>query len=118
MNHPTASYPASDNTVTRAARRVIELPTEVIEYVVPGNREAVVAFADVVRRHGCSLAPDNIGNTPTSCRYLRSLPCAYIKIDGSFVPDLGEDPVQPAPLHSRNAIAHLLDERTITTHGD
>ena len=39
-------------------------------------------------------------------------------IDTLFVPDLGEDPVQPVPLHSRNAIAHLLDERTTTTHGD
>ena len=85
---------------------------------MPGNREAVVAFADVVRRHGCSLATDNIGNTPPSCRYLRSLPCGCIKIDGSFFPDLGEDPEQSVPLHSRDAIAHLLGGRTITTHGD
>ncbi len=45
--------------------------------------------------------------------YVKKLPVDYLKIDGVFVKDIIEDPVDLALVRSTNEIGHVKDKKTI-----
>ena len=49
----------------------------------------------------------------SSYSYLKHLPVDYLKIDGSFVRGMLEDPIDRAVVESINQIGHDLDMKTI-----
>jgi diguanylate cyclase (GGDEF)-like protein len=66
-----------------------------------------------LRALGCTFALDDFGKGLSSLTYLRYLPVDYLKIDGSFVRNLGDDPVNQAMVRSLNELSHSLGIRTI-----
>ena len=52
----------------------------------------------------------------SSFTYLKQLPVDYLKIDGSFVRDLGRSDLADAVIRSITDIAHVLDKRTVAEH--
>jgi EAL domain-containing protein (putative c-di-GMP-specific phosphodiesterase class I) len=52
----------------------------------------------------------------SSYAYLKHLPVDYIKIDGIFVRDMADDPIDLALVNSINEIAHILDKKTIAEY--
>jgi len=62
---------------------------------------------------GSSFAVDDFGTGFASYTYVKSLPVRYIKIDGSFVRNLANDPVDRAVVESINHVAHVLQLQTI-----
>ena len=62
---------------------------------------------------GCRFALDDFGSGLSSYSYLRELPVNYLKIDGSFVQDIGHNSVNHALVDSMNHIAHVLGLKTI-----
>ena len=45
--------------------------------------------------------------------YLRSLPVDFLKIDGSFIKDIDQNPISLAMVRAVNDIAHLMGMQTV-----
>ena len=69
-----------------------------------------------LKAEGCQFALDDFGSGMSSYTYLKHLPVDYIKIDGIFVRDLVNDPIDLAMVNSINEIAHILDKKTIAEY--
>jgi Amt family ammonium transporter len=65
---------------------------------------------------GCSFALDDFGSGLSSFGYLKSMRVRYIKIDGVFVRDVADDPVDRAMVWCINEMAHVMDIQTIAEY--
>lgn len=68
------------------------LTLEITESVMVSEREHSLRQLARLRRLGCRIAIDDFGTGYSSMAYLKSLPVDEIKIDKSFVAELGENP--------------------------
>lgn len=62
---------------------------------------------------GCKTALDDFGSGMPSFAYLKSLPVDIVKIDGHFVKQLAESPVDQAMVKGMNEIVHALGKKTV-----
>ena len=62
---------------------------------------------------GCRFAVDNFGICFSAFSYLKSLPVDYLKIDGMFVRDIVDDPIDHAMVKSINEIGQVMGMQTI-----
>ena len=62
---------------------------------------------------GCRFALDDFGSGYCSFSHLKRLPVDYIKIDGMFVKDIANDPMDRAIIRSITNIAHTLGKQTV-----
>ncbi len=81
---------------------------EITETVAVRNLQKVVPVIERLRAVGCRIALDDFGAGMSSFGYLKNLPVDVIKIDGSFVRDLGSDPMSRAIV---NAVAQIGHQR-------
>ncbi len=62
---------------------------------------------------GCSFSMDDFGSGLCSFGYLKELPVEYLKIDGSFVKEMINDPTCRAIVSAFNQLSHELNMKTI-----
>ncbi len=86
---------------------------EITETAAITNMSAAVVFIQSLKDIGCQFALDDFGTGFCSFNYLKNLPVDKLKIDGSFVKELGNTSVDQAMVHSMNQVAHALGKITI-----
>jgi len=86
---------------------------EVAETAVIGNMDHARRFVDVLHGMGCRFALDDFGTDLGGFANLKTLPMDYLKIDGSFMRDLGRDTVSQAMVSAVVGMARTLNFRLV-----
>jgi diguanylate cyclase (GGDEF)-like protein/PAS domain S-box-containing protein len=86
---------------------------EVTESVAIADLDAAVRFLKGLRAAGCRTALDDFGTGLASFAYLRRLPLDFVKVDGSFVRNAVQDPVDREVVQAVRAVAERLGVRSI-----
>jgi len=86
---------------------------EITETSAIQNFNRAISFVTRLQQEGATFALDDFGNGFSSFSYLKRLPVEYLKIDGSFVKDIENDPIDLAMVEAVNNIGHTMGMKTI-----
>ncbi|HEU4813993.1 MAG TPA: EAL domain-containing protein [Xanthomonadaceae bacterium] len=117
MELATINLSAASLEEAAIAERILELMREhdiaphrvcfeITETVAVRNLAQVTRFIGQLREAGCKIALDDFGSGMSSFGYLKNLPVDIIKIDGSFIRDLGTDTMSQAIVRAVTDIGH------------
>ncbi len=114
---PSLGNQALIELISREIER-LELPEgqlsfEITETAAISNLTEAVGFIQQLKHLGCQVALDDFGSGLSSFAYLKNLPVDYLKIDGAFVRDMLNDPIDAAMVEAINRIGHVMHIRTI-----
>ena len=86
---------------------------ELTETAAISRLAAAVKVMHHLKELGCPVALDDFGSGMSSYGYLRELPVDIVKIDGSFVRDMSNDPVAYAMVEAMHKVARAMGIRTV-----
>ncbi len=86
---------------------------EITETGTINNMVKATDFVNEFKNIGCKFSIDDFGTGLASHSYLRDLPVDYVKIDGTFIKHIHENPKDFAMAKSINDLSHFLGMETI-----
>jgi diguanylate cyclase (GGDEF)-like protein/PAS domain S-box-containing protein len=100
------------NTLTHPGQILFE----VTETTAITHLQIAQAFISRIRELGCRFALDDFGSGMSSFGYLKHLPVDHLKIDGSFIEDIVEDPVNYAMVKAIQEVASTMKIKTVAEY--
>lgn len=89
---------------------------EITESMAISNITAARKFISILKGMGCKFALDDFGKGLSSFTYLKHIPVDIIKIDGSFVRDIVDDPINMSFVEAIIKIAHVMGLETVAEY--
>lgn len=86
---------------------------ELTETAVISNLNSAIRFITILKDVGCRFALDDFGRGLSSFAYLKNLPVNYLKINGLFVKDIVDDPIDFALVKSISEIGQVMGIQSI-----
>lgn len=86
---------------------------EITETSAIANLNHTIGFIEQSRQDGFEFALDDFGSGMSSFSYLKALPVDYLKVDGGFVRNLLDDPIDLGIVDACNRIGHAAGLKTI-----
>jgi EAL domain-containing protein (putative c-di-GMP-specific phosphodiesterase class I) len=91
---------------------------EITETAAVTNLADAAAFITQIRALGVQVALDDFGSGASSFGYLKTLPVDYLKIDGQFVQDVVDDPLDEAAVRCFAEVARVVGVKTVAEFVD
>jgi diguanylate cyclase (GGDEF)-like protein/PAS domain S-box-containing protein len=89
---------------------------EITESASINNLKATRKMIVKLNNLGCHFSIDDFGTGFSTFNYLKQLPAQHVKIDGSFVRDMLNDPIDLALVKAINDICHSLDKHSVAEY--
>jgi diguanylate cyclase (GGDEF)-like protein len=86
---------------------------EITETAAVANIGVAQQFISVLSGKGCKFSLDDFGSGLSSFAYLKHLRVDFLKIDGAFVKNMLNDPIDAAMVRSISDVARAMNLRTI-----
>jgi len=101
------------NALTNSGLPPQSICFEITETAAIANLSNALSFIHYVKSLGCKIALDDFGTGLSSFSYLKTFAADYLKIDGGFVRDMLNDPMDSAIVQAINNIGHVAGMKTI-----
>ncbi|MDT8309857.1 MAG: EAL domain-containing protein, partial [Methylophaga sp.] len=106
-------YPLVERKLSETGIDPARVVFEITETSAISNFEQTKKMVVRLRELGCRFALDDFGAGFNSYSYLKHFPVDILKIDGSFITDLDNDPVDQLLVKSMIDIAHSLGKQIV-----
>jgi diguanylate cyclase len=103
---------------TAGSRICSQICVEITETAAVTNMADAALFIEQIRALGVQVALDDFGSGASSFSYLKTLPVDYLKIDGQFVRDLCDDPLDEAAVRCFSEVARIVGVKTVAEFVD